>query len=313
MPFLIAAAVLLLLLLGVEYFIFRFAVSRKPIVLPGSNEFGGGENPWAPYQRRIDEGREMLLGRPHEKVTIRSFDGLLLTGRYFPCDGETKRIVLEAHGFRSSWQNDFSMSAARLMEEGCSLLLIDQRTHGESEGKYITYGVRESQDVKDWCLWLSERFGPETPVYLAGISMGCTTVLMAAGRDLPGNVKGIIADCGFTSPSELFKHEMKFLFHLPWQPFLWLFKPVCRLFGGFDPDFSTVLALKDCRLPILFIHGGKDDFVPTRMTLETCASYDGPKDLLIAAEAAHGCSYALEEEEYVRRVKALFEKGEGTS
>ncbi len=311
MPFLIAAAVLLLLLLGVEYFIFRFAVSRKPIVLPGSDEFGGGENPWAPFQQRIDEGREMLLSRPHEKVTIRSFDGLTLAGTFFPCDGEAKRILLEAHGFRSSWQNDFSLSAGNLMEEGCSLLLIDERTHGESEGKYITYGVRESRDVKDWCLWLAERFGPEMPVYLAGISMGCTTVLMAAGRDLPDNVKGIIADCGFTSPAELFKHEMKHLFRLPWQPFLWLFRPICRLFAGFDPDESTLDALKGCSLPILFVHGGKDDFVPTRMTRENYDSYEGPGDLLIVEEADHGCSYAVAEEEYRRRVKALFERGEG--
>ena len=127
---------------------------------------------------------------------------------------------------------------------GLNVLLCDQRSHGESEGKLITFGVNESRDVISWVEYVNKNLGAKKLV-LDGISMGATTVILACGRNLPENVKAVIADCGFTSPSDIMKKVAKRSFKINAGFFLPFLDMACRIIGKFSfIDVSTEKVLK---------------------------------------------------------------------
>lgn len=282
---------LLILLVGGSYLLFRFAVVRRRR-RPAMADAPAPENDrsvWAAWRPVIEEGKAWFLAQGPEQVEITSFDGLKLTGFYLPCPG-SKRTVLCFHGYRSDGWADFACVLKFYHEQGCNLLVAHQRAHGLSEGKYICFGVKERFDCRDWAGYLAGRF-PGHALFLHGLSMGGATVLMAAGLDLPPQVKGVISDCGFTSPYDIMKHVAKNL-HIPTFPFLPLTRIWIRLIAGFGlKEAGTLEALKKTRLPVLFIHGTSDDFVPVWMTeknFEACAS---EKHLLLVEGAGHALSY----------------------
>lgn len=250
--------------------------------------------PLAPWREDILRGHRWLESHPGEDVFLQSFDGLRLHGRYLTQPGPSRGTILLAHGFQSSGEWDFGCILEPYFQMGFDLLLIDQRAHLQSQGRYLTMGVRESRDVADWCRWLAARRGPGHRIVPDGISMGATSVLLAAGSDLPDNVVGVIADCPFTSPREIFESVMAQL-HLP-RALLWGAGLCCRVMAGFSIDgASTVEALKGCTLPLLMAHGEADDFVPCAMgraSFAAAASTD--KQLLTVPGAGHGMSYLVD-------------------
>ena len=153
---------------------------------------------------------------PHEDAYITSGDGLRLHAKVFRAENERAAVLL-FHGYRSDYGYfDFGAVIRKYLEKGISLLLVDQRSHGKSEGKYIGFGIKERGDC---LLWAAEatRIFAGLPLVLEGLSMGATTVLMASGDDLPPEVKGIIADCGFTSPKAILSEVIRADYHLPPQ------------------------------------------------------------------------------------------------
>jgi alpha/beta superfamily hydrolase len=174
---------------------------------------------------------------------------------------------------------------------GMNILVPDQRAHGQSEGKYITFGVKESEDMLDWLSYHNANFG-DIPIFFHGMSMGASTVLYLADAELPSNVRGIIADCGFTSPKDIIKRVYKELIHLPAGPAIWAADLFARIFAGFSlAQKDTRKSLQNCKVPILMIHGMLDDFVPRTMTDQGYAACQGEKQLLLVAEATHGVSF----------------------
>ena len=216
--------------------------------------------------------------------------------------------MLLVHGFHGSGNTDFSCVLPYYHALGFDLLVIDQRSHLNSEGKYLTMGVLERYDARSWCLYLQERFGDDHPVIMDGISMGGSTVLMAGGLDLPPNVRGIIADCPFTSPRDIFVSVMEKMKIPSWL--LWGANQYCRIFVGFSVDAaSTVESLKSCTLPLLIAHGEADDFVPCWMgvkSFEAAASTD--KQLITVPGAGHGMSYLVEQERMQVALVAFLDK-----
>ncbi len=251
-----------------------------------------------------------LEKRPHEEVTIDNRDGLKLVGHWFERQN-AKRVVICFHGWRSGWSTDFAPAVPFFENEDCSLLLVEQRSHGKSEGEYIGFGVYERFDCLDWIEYAHAR-EPELPIYLCGISMGASTVLMASGLGIPSCVHGIIADCGFTSPRAIWAHVMKKNAKIGEK----LSYPLANYFiskkaGYRGEDASTIDAMKVCRVPILFVHGDADGFVPLSMTeqnYEACAS---DKTLLVVKGADHGTSYIVDPESYENHVRELFARYDG--
>ncbi len=250
---------------------------------------------------------QKLEGKLHNTVFIESRDGIRLCGHLFTAPVQ-KRIVICMHGWRSDWSFDFGGCADFFLEEGCTLLLPEQRCHGKSGGDFIGFGVYERYDCLDWIEYASTLF-PDTPIYLCGVSMGATTVLMTAGLQLPDCVRGVIADCGFTSPRAIWTHVMKNNLKISEK----LAYPIANFYvnkkAGYDGDgASTVDAMRECRVPVLFVHGDADSFVPPSMTLENYDACASDKTLFIVEGAGHGLSYYIETAEYQSHVRELFEK-----
>lgn len=259
----------------------------------------------APYRDVIDAGRDWLLHHPHIPMEMTSYDGLKLRAQFYG-NPDARAILVACHGYRSSGVRDFASAMSFYHDHGFSILLIDERATGESEGKYITFGVRESRDIRDWCRLMQERF-PDTRVLLAGISMGASAVLMAAD-DLPENVAAILADCGYDSPWE----ELRDVARLHVSPAAQLLLPgidlFCRLLAGFGlRERSASDSLSRCRLPVFFVHGEADGLVPYANSLKNRAACSGPSCLFSVPGADHGISYLIDPDGYHKAVNAFLQ------
>lgn len=259
------------------------------------------------YEKELTEGFRWLAAQPAETVSVTSYDGLKLVGRYLPCENARGTLLL-FHGWRSLPEIDFGCALPFYKSLRLNLLLVYERAHGASDGRFITFGVRERRDVHTWAEWHNRRFGADTPLLLGGLSMGATTVLMSCGEPFPPNVRGIIADCGFTSPYEIMAKIAREN-HIPRLilPFVSL---QTRLFAGFGlKEYSTLTALKHCRLPLLLIHGEGDAFVPCDMSKTAyAASAAEDKTLLTVPNAGHGQSYLLEGDRYRETVTRFVDR-----
>ncbi len=265
--------------------------------------------PDSDFLRPSKEAAEVLRTAPLETVETESHDGLTLVGHWDKGENP-KRILLAMHGWRSTWYNDFGSIAPFWKESGCAVLFAEQRGQGQSGGEHMGFGTTEYNDCMTWIQWINEHGGAGLPIYLIGLSMGATTVLMASSQPFPDNVRGIIADCGFTSPHAIWKHVMEDNLHLPYHRLRQ--RQVETLFRQAVKDDtanrSTVDALKECTLPVLFIHGTDDGFVPVGMTYENYKACAGPRHLLIVPGADHACSYLLDGPSYRAAVLSFWDQ-----
>ena len=179
----------------------EYALDREApgILQKGKGRLSGAGKEYDHLVAQVDAAAQNLENSGCVSVDIISRDGIKLVGHWYE-NPDAQRVVVAMHGWRSSWSQDFGMIADFLHNNGCSVLYAEQRGQNSSGGDHMTFGLLERYDCLDWINWVNTYTGQTLPVYLAGISMGATTVLMAAGLELPVNVRGIVADCGFTSP-----------------------------------------------------------------------------------------------------------------
>lgn len=259
-----------------------------------------------PRLREMEAQRDYAKLLPTETVKVQSHDGLQLTGHLYECPAP-KRIVVAMHGWRSDWTMDFGATAEFYRNSGATVLYADQRGQNDSDGEYIGFGIHERHDCLKWIDFVLERYGDRLPVYLLGVSMGASTVLMASGLDLPPNVKGIIADCGFTSPKDMWEHVMNNNLRLNGKVAYPIINKICKRVAQFEADeYSTLDAMEVNTRPILFIHGSDDNFVPLKMSVDNYLACKAQKDLLIVPGAGHGMSYIADSGAYKRAVKRFF-------
>ncbi len=295
-------AVILILSCIIADFLYRMAISRKGVRQK--------EKPvtkvWQEYNQIRKDSTEWFLAQNPQILHITSYDGLKLMGYYLPVE-DAVRTVIMVHGFRSGALNEFAPMTQFFHEQRCNLLLVQQRAHGESEGNYLCFGVKERFDVREWISFYNEQFGSTLPIYLYGVSMGCGTVVMASGLELPSNVCGVIADCGYTSPWDEFKFVLNHDFHLPTFPILYIADFLCRVRAGFAmKEVSTLDIVKKANYPMLFIHGTKDDFVPTFMGQQNYDCCTGKKQLLLVEGAGHALSWKMGTEQYKEKILQFF-------
>lgn len=288
----IIIVVLLLAFFIGTYIVYKMAFGRDDKRICGMEDFP--DTPfYTPYAERMRQDIRKFNEVPCEEVTTQSFDGLKLYGKYYH-HKDNKPVLIFFHGYRSNAARDGSGIYAIGMNRDVNILVVTQRSHNESEGKCITFGINESRDCFSWIDYVKERFGQDTKVILWGISMGAATVLTAAGRDLPDNVLGIGADCGYSSPKEIIKSVIKGM-KLPVTPAYWLVKMGAAIYGGFDLEETSPLeAMKKVKVPVLFIHGVADDFVPCDMTHQNYEACVSDKSLVLVDGAGHGMSYYVD-------------------
>lgn len=249
-----------------------------------------------PYQDRIGKGQAWLRETPSEPMSMTSFDGLKLRARYY-AHPDPRGVLVACHGYRSCGFRDFSSAMRFYHDHRLSILLIDQRACADSEGKYITFGVRESVDVRDWCR-LMQKLHPELPILAAGISLGASSVLMTAD-DLPENVAALIADCGFDNPWGECRYVARHFLHPAAVILLPGMDLFCRLICGFGlRERSASGSLSRCERPVFFVHGEVDELVPFENSVKNRAACAGPSVLFTVPEADHGLSFLLDTDGY---------------
>ena len=303
LPWIIAAVLLAALVLPAAFLAARRTFYSRPEKRGKPSEMPDGEQ----YRHLHGQVREMvnnLLAIPFEWVEITSDDGLKLRARYYHLrDGAPVGICV--HGYRANAIRDFCGGVVFCREEGMNVLLIDQRGQGESEGCWMTFGMRERRDLKRWTEYIISRCGKDTPVMYYGISMGGATVLMSAGLDLPGNVRGILADCPFSSAKDIIKKVCRDM-HLPADIAYPLIRLGARVFAGFDPDETTAVdALKGSNIPVAIIHGEDDRFVPCEMGRAIADAHPQTVRFYPFPDAGHGISYMQDKERYRAIIRAF--------
>ena len=263
-----------------------------------------------PSGEQYGENRSLMLSLiremealPCEEVRIPASDGVSLRARYYHVrDGAPLQIQM--HGYRGAAVRDFCGGNKLARELGMNTLVVDQRAHGKSGGKVITFGARERYDCQDWARYAFLRFGKDTPIYLAGVSMGAATVLMAAGLELPHTVRGIIADCPYSSAEAIIRKVASKDLHLPARPLMPFVRLAARLFGGFRlNEACAVEAVRRADIPVLLIHGEDDRFVPCGMSKEIAAACKSECALATFPQAGHGLSYIADAQRYARLVE----------
>ena len=276
------------LTLGGAWYAYRTAFQADPKRIAPVRSIPEGEE-YAPHRELTLRNIDDLLSRPYETVTITSRDGLRLAGKYY-AGNPGAPLMIFFHGYRSTAARDGSGGFQLCLRRGFSVLMADQRGHGDSEGGTITFGIRERYDCLDWANAAVEKFGPETKILLLGVSMGAATVLMASDLPLPPQVKGIIADCGYDSPEDILRETMR-RWHYPQFPTWQLTRLGAKLFGHLDVrECSALESMKHAHVPVLLIHGEADNVVPCEMAAalrDACASH---AELLTVPGAGHGMS-----------------------
>ncbi|OUQ34814.1 alpha/beta hydrolase [Massilimicrobiota timonensis] len=256
-------------------------------------------------QKQIDQNqeKEMVKGIDFESQTkpmiVSSDDSLNLKGKYLDHENTHQWVIL-IHGYKSSNENMMSYGAT-YYEHGYNVVLPDNRAHGKSDGEYIGMGWLDKDDIACWVNWIIEKDN-QAQIILHGVSMGGATVMMASGDHLP-HVVGYIEDCGYTSVWDIFASELDKRFSLPTFPVLDISNFMAQIRAGYDfKEASSLEQVKKANAPMLFIHGGKDDFVPVDMVYEVYDACPTTKELYIVKEAGHAQAKDYDVEDYWNKV-----------
>ncbi len=290
------------------YALYKKTIPRQTESRVSRDEVGDAKK-WEGYIQFIHENKDFLSARESEHLTLKSRDDLTLHADLYPADGDTDTIVLMSHGYTSTGWDSCSTIGAYFVKKGYDALIVDNRAHGKSEGDYVGFGILDRYDLLKWIEYINDRYDGKKKILLYGVSMGGATVLMTAGFDDLPNVKAIIADCAYTSPYEVFGHIMQRDYHMPKKLVMGINSKITRKKAGYGfNDYSTLDAVSKTNIPILFVHGAEDTFVPTRMSHENYEACNSPKELLIVENAGHAASYYESHVLYEKKVDEFLEK-----
>lgn len=295
-----AAGVLAIAGVGETVYFYNRTMKRNNAKTDRTMKMSGTD--WSQYMPLMKERGEFVMAQPHQDVYQTSFDDLKLHATYFPSIKNVdniKKVVICFHGYTGEGLSNHIAISQYFLKNGYGVLLPDARAHGSSEGEYIGFGCLDRKDAMVWIDWVIKECGEDVQIMLHGTSMGGATVLMTSGLELPNQVKGIVSDCGFTSPKEVFTHVLNDMYHLPAFPAIQGADILNKRLAGYGMDECNAKnEVKKAKVPILFIHGSNDTFVPCKMCHEIYDNCQSPKKKLIIDGAAHAESYYKEMDLY---------------
>ncbi len=306
MVFIYILLCLVAVVLAISYICFRMAFYVKKKAVIGPNDFPIPEGEiYEPHRAQMVAWMKEVRALPHRECWITSHDGLKLYGKYYEC-APGAALELMFHGYRGNAERDLCGGVQRAFSLGHNALIVDQRGSCHSGGNIISFGVNEHQDCLRWLDFAIREFGPDVRVILTGISMGASTVLLAAGTELPKNVIGVLADCGYTSAREIIQEVIRMM-KLPPKlsyPFVRL---GARIFGHFDLEAANATkAIENCKVPVIFYHGERDHFVPCYMSKKNYDACPSRKRLVTTPGAGHGLCYLIDPEGYLQAAREFF-------
>ncbi len=298
--------ILLILFFGV-FIAFRltFYVGKRDIINPDNLVLPMGAN-FEKFRTQISSWIKENRKRNFKVFKIKSFDNLTLSAKYYEFENGAP-IEIIFGGYRGNSERDLSAAVERCFAVKHSVLMVDQRASGDSEGKVTTFGVNESKDCLSWIDFATKTFGSEIKLILGGVSLGGATVLCVADK-VPSNVWYILADCPYSSPEKIIKKVINKDMKLPEKLLFPLVKLSAKLLGGFNlMEVSPENSVKNAKVPIIFLHGDKDEFVPSQMSVDMYNLCPTKKHLCLIKGAEHGLAYPEDNDGYINAIKE-FEK-----
>lgn len=285
---------------GVNY-LFDYAVVRGEKDFLSASEASGSQG--------SDFSKWGFIKEEPTTLNQTSFDGLNLVATHFKQTQEgTPKLAILSHGYGSDAEHmqDFG---ELFYGFGYDLLVPDARAHGKSEGEYIGFGWPDRLDYVEWIKMMVASYPEGVDIMLYGISMGGATVMMTSGEELPDNVKLIIEDCGYDTVANELSYQLKDMFNLPSFPLV----PLTSVYSGYKAGYnfteaSSIAQLQKNQLPMLFIHGDADKFVPFEMLAKNYAATQGPKEKYVVKGAKHGTSFKDDREGYTKVISNFLDK-----
>lgn len=273
---------------------------------------GGGESVTAAkmlndekQQKKLNEIINWTEKQSFDIVEINSADGLKLKARFLRNENSNGQAVILAHGYKGNSEQMPGITKF-YYDQGYDVLKPDARGHGLSDGNYIGYGWHDRKDYVKWVQFLIDEHRVDT-IFLHGFSMGAAAVLMTSGEQLPPEVKGIIADSGYTTVLEELSHQLKYMYRLPAFPIMQVTSAITNVRAGYNfVEASALESVGKNKLPLLIIHGDKDQLVPTEMGQRIFDKANSEKELWIVTDAGHTEAYTVAEEEYQERLKTFW-------
>ena len=262
----------------------------------------------APNEKEKDALKKWVDSLSLEECWETAFDGIPLYAVIGKQPSYSGKWVICVHGYYNSSKHMYKF-AKRFYENGYNFLLPDCRGHGKSGGDYVGMGWNDRLDVEKWISRIIS-IDPKAEIVLYGVSMGASAVMMTAGEDLPGNVKCVVEDCGFTSAREQFEYIFKKEFKkIPKLCFIDIANFFCKKRAGYDIDDASALKqVEKSKVPILFIHGTGDRFVPSRMVYELYDVAKCDKDILVVEDAGHIKAAEVAKDKYWDKLWSFTEK-----
>lgn len=285
---LLSILIIIVILLCASNYFYNFAIlRRKKSFLAKDPDLGATTS-----GVKWESSKDWLKEKKMRTFNMKSYDNLNLKAINLQCETSTNKTVILVHGYASYGSSMASFAKFYLEELNYNVLMPDCRGHGESEGNYIGFGWHDRKDLLSWINFIIEKNGPNSQIVLHGVSMGGGTVLMTSGETLPSNVKCIISDCSYNSVEGILSYHLKRMFKLPKFPLLPFTSLISKLRAGyFFSEASAVNQVKKSKIPILFIHGSADKFVPTDMIHELYNEASCEKQLLIIDDATHATAF----------------------
>lgn len=306
-------AAILLILFAACALILNQLISLKTIPIPKFiySLVAGNDGP-DQFEEEARSAERHFKTLPIESIEIDS-NGCVLKAHLLIPEKSNGILIIACHGARSSGLGEFAFEADYFYNGGFTVLMPEHRGCGISGGSYMGYGTHESKDTLLWLDYAKRRF-PDLSIFLLGVSMGAATVLMMSDKITKKDVKGIISDCAYTSAWDEFKYQLKTSFHLPAFPVLHICDLLCRIFAHYSfKDASPLKCVENSNVPVLFIHGKNDDFVPFYMEKELYDACGSEKQLLAVDGAVHARSYHQNSALYEHSLNEFFEKYSGAS
>ena len=261
------------------------------------------------YQATTEQywaAKEELEKRECEELTVRN-GKVLLYGKLYRTKENNDKVILAVHGYHSGGMFDMGRFHKLYEELGYDYLIISQRAHEKSGGKYISFGHHEKEDGLCWINKILEIYPGNVQIVLHGVSMGAATVLLMAGSEkLPEQVRRVIADCSYTSMKDQMDHMSRDHSQFYRDVTQGMFDFCSRLLAKYSlADTSALEAAKKARIPGLIIHGEDDDYVPVEDARGLYEAYGGRHQILVVPGAGHARSYVVNPDLYDRKVKAF--------
>lgn len=301
-------AVLLIINVIASFYFYNLAIDRNV------KDFLQGNDDLVVSAEAMDEflegdWRDWVRDQTFERMEITSFDDLVLQGYFLEAKEPANKVVITAHGYLGG-AFDMGLYGQHYYEDlGYHFFTADARGHGESEGDYIGFGWHDRLDYVKWIDAIIEKLGPDVEIVLHGLSMGGATVLMTSGEELPPQVKAIVADSPYTSVNDLFSYQLNRMFHLPSFPIIPTLSLVSKAKAGYSVyEASALDQVKKATIPILYMHGESDTFVPTNLAETLYEETTSEADIVTFPGANHGEGYVIAKEEYLEKLHAFLNK-----